>query len=97
MPTFFKTSVEFPVGMGPTGGCAYCARAGTAQHRRQKAEGKRQKRKTCGRSPLPLFRRLPIKLVTLKLFKFPSAFLLLLLSFYFRLSCACCLARCCCR
>src|SRR5205085_767190 len=77
MPTFFKTSVELPVGTGPTGGCAYCACAGTAQHRRQKAKGKRQKRKTCGRSPLPLFRRLPIKLVTLKPFNSSSAFLLL--------------------
>jgi len=40
MPTFFKTSVEFPVGTGPTGGCAYCPRAETAA-RRQKAKSKK--------------------------------------------------------
>src|SRR5579885_230894 len=33
MPTFFRISVDLPVGTGPTGGCAYCATAaGGEQH-----------------------------------------------------------------
>src|SRR2546423_1244355 len=73
MPTFFKTSVELPVGTGPTGGCAYCAL--TREGKRQKAKSKRQKDKTDERS-LPLFLlSVRIKLRTLKTFNSSSPLL----------------------
>src|SRR6185436_2934552 len=88
MPTCFKTSSDFPVGIGPTGGCAYCALA--REGKRQKAKSRRQ-RASALRSIPPRSTRPPrVKLKTLNALKLLSDFCLLLLTYLHWCFCSVC-------
>jgi hypothetical protein len=84
MSTFFKTSVELPVGTGPTGGCAYCALA--LEVKSKKAKGKSaataSARADLAPSPCPI----PLNTTFINLLNtiaLPSTFAFLLFTFDF--------------
>src|ERR1700754_3049348 len=57
MPTCFRTSSDFPVGLGPTGGCAYCAPTGEVKSKKAKGKSKdmNDARVILAASPAPSF------------------------------------------